>query len=219
MHGHFLKKMVYPWQALDELEHYLKSLALGKILGKVSAKAYLVNEKEIYIGEGSTVEAGAWIKGPCWIGANSTIRHGAYIRGNVLTEQGVVIGHDTEVKNSIFLSKAHAAHFAYVGDSIIGNNVNLGAGVKCANFRLDQQEIVARLNRQKIATHRRKLGAIIGDKVQIGCNCVLNPGTIVGKETICHPCLNISGWIPQRSLIKACQEVAIIPLDKGITYD
>ncbi len=185
------------------LSDYIKSQTLGVLQGTISPSAYLVNPELISIGEGSIVEPGAYIQGPCIIGKHCVVRHGAYIRGNVLTGDNCVIGHDTEVKHSIFLNQAHAAHFAYVGDSILGNGVNLGAGTKCANLKLDQSSITLHgPNNQRVPTHMRKLGAIIGDKSNIGCNVVSNPGTLIGQEVLCYPCLNIDGFIPSRSRIK-----------------
>lgn len=198
-----------PWNILGYLESYIRGLQLGKVLGEVSSGAYLINPELIFIDEGCIVEPGAYIQGPCWIGKNSVVRHGAYIRGNLLTGEHCVIGHDTEVKNSLFLDRAHAAHFAYVGDSILGNRVNLGAGTKCANFKLDQKTITVHYQGERIPTQLRKFGAIIGDRSQIGCNSVTNPGTLLGQEVRCYPCLNIGGWIPTRSLIKPSNEVRI----------
>lgn len=192
----------FPWLVLQKLTAYLQSQPLGIQEGTISPGAYLVNPEQISIGEGSIVEPGAYIQGPCLIGKHCVIRHGAYIRGHVLTGDYCVIGHDTEVKQSIFFNKAQAAHFAYVGDCILGNEVNLGAGTKCANFKLDHAPVNVHFMDQSIPTQMRKLGAIIGDKTQIGCNTVTNPGTLIGQEVRCYPCLNIDGFIPTRSLIK-----------------
>jgi UDP-N-acetylglucosamine diphosphorylase / glucose-1-phosphate thymidylyltransferase / UDP-N-acetylgalactosamine diphosphorylase / glucosamine-1-phosphate N-acetyltransferase / galactosamine-1-phosphate N-acetyltransferase len=197
------KNITHPWEVLPLIESYLQELSLGRIEGEVSSRAYLVHPELIYIGEGTVVEPGAYIQGPCWIGKNCVVRHGAYIRGNLITGNKCVIGHDTEVKNAIFLNEAHAAHFAYVGDSILGNGVNLGAGTKCANFKLDKQPINIHYENKRIPTQLRKLGAIIGDRSQIGCNSVTNPGTLIGKEVLCYPCLNMGGYIPSRSIIKS----------------
>lgn len=207
-----------PWNALALLEHYLKNQELGEIKGVISSSAYLINPELISIGEGSVVEPGAYIQGPCMIGKDCVIRHGAYIRGNLLTGDRCVIGHDTEIKHSILMNGTHAAHFAYVGNSILGNSVNLGAGVKCANFKLNQTNINLHLpNKQRISTQMRKFGALIGDRAQIGCNCVTNPGTLMGQEVACYPCLNIEGFIPSRSLIKPSVKPSIIPLDSSYT--
>lgn len=199
-----------PWNALEILEAYLKANSFGKIEGEISSNAYLINPETITIGEGSVVEAGAYIQGPCIIGKGCTIRHGAYLRGNVLTGDGCVIGHTTEVKNSIFLNKAHAAHFAYLGDSIVGNGVNLGAGVKCANLRLDKQPIEVLFHEELLKTGMKKLGALIGDNAQIGCGVVINPGTLIQKLVISHPNLVLSGFIPEKSIVKPAYKPVIL---------
>jgi NDP-sugar pyrophosphorylase family protein len=192
----------YPWQALEKLKNYFNSLKLGNIAVEVPISAYLVRSELISIGEGTVIEPGAYIEGPCIIGKNCIVRHGAYIRGDVVIGDSCVIGHDTEVKHAIFLNAACAAHFNYVGNSILGNNVNLGAGVKCANLRLDHQPVHVFIQNERINTGLHKLGAIIGDGAQIGCNCVINPGTILGRYSFCFPCLNIYGFIPEKGKVR-----------------
>jgi UDP-N-acetylglucosamine diphosphorylase / glucose-1-phosphate thymidylyltransferase / UDP-N-acetylgalactosamine diphosphorylase / glucosamine-1-phosphate N-acetyltransferase / galactosamine-1-phosphate N-acetyltransferase len=200
----------FPWVVLQHLVPYLKDQLLGHHQGTISPSAYLIHPELISIGEGSIVEPGAYIQGPCIIGKHCVVRHGAYVRGNVLIGDHCVIGHDSEIKHSILLDKAHAAHFAYVGDSILGNEVNLGAGTKCANVKLDQKTINLHVGEQRIVTPMRKLGAIIGDKTQLGCNTVTNPGTLIGQSVRCYPCLNIEGYIPSYSLIKPSTKPLII---------
>jgi bifunctional N-acetylglucosamine-1-phosphate-uridyltransferase/glucosamine-1-phosphate-acetyltransferase GlmU-like protein len=117
------------------------------------------------------------------------------------------VGHCTEVKNSIFLKEAHAAHFNYVGDSLLGKNSNLGAGVKCANFRLDQKDIGVWIEGKKVVTGLRKLGVILGDRSQIGCNSVTSPGTLIGQDVVCYPCMHIQGSVASGSLRKLKQEL------------
>lgn len=190
------------WDALARISPYLKSLKLGIIESDVPSTAYLVNKELISIGKNVTIEPGAYIKGPCVIGDHSTIRHGAYIRGDVIVGQESVVGHDSEIKNSILLDKCHAAHFAYVGDCILGNGVNLGAGTKCANLRLDNKPVVLLIEKEKIETGLRKFGAIMGDGCQTGCNSVTNPGTILGKHVYCYPCTNIGGYIPPQNTVR-----------------
>jgi UDP-N-acetylglucosamine diphosphorylase / glucose-1-phosphate thymidylyltransferase / UDP-N-acetylgalactosamine diphosphorylase / glucosamine-1-phosphate N-acetyltransferase / galactosamine-1-phosphate N-acetyltransferase len=202
LHTGLFEGCQYPWEALAKLHAYLNSKKLGIIEIEVSPSAYLINPSQISIGAGTVIEPGAYIQGPCIIGKNCTIRHGAYLRGDVVVGDSCVIGHDTEVKHSIFLNDSSAAHFNYVGDSIIGNRVNLGAGVKCANLRLDHQPVHVVVQGERINTHLNKLGAIIGDGAQVGCNCVINPGTILGKNSFCFPCLNVYGFIPEGGKVK-----------------
>jgi UDP-N-acetylglucosamine diphosphorylase / glucose-1-phosphate thymidylyltransferase / UDP-N-acetylgalactosamine diphosphorylase / glucosamine-1-phosphate N-acetyltransferase / galactosamine-1-phosphate N-acetyltransferase len=188
---------------LKKLSHYLEKQNTGKIEALIPSGVFLENPEAIFIGKGTVIEPGAYIRGPVWIGKDCEIRHGAYVRGQVILGDGVVIGHGTEVKNSILFPKAHASHFNYIGDSILGANTNLGAGVKCANFRLDQEEISVLIEGKKIKTGLRKMGLILGDRSQIGCNCVTNPGTVIGKDVLCAPCINISGTIPHKTKIKS----------------
>ncbi len=192
----------YVWEALNKISQYLGSLRLGNIETDVPQNAHLVDPHLISIGKGTVIEPGAYIKGPCFIGKDCTIRHGAYIRGNVITGNGCVIGHDSEVKNSIFLNDAKAPHFAYVGDSILGNHVNLGAGTICANLRLDHCEVNVSYMQQHIKTGLKKFGSIFGDHTQIGCNCVVNPGTLIGSHVQCYPLQSLSGFIPSKSVIR-----------------
>ena len=185
------------WEALKQISIWIRGQKLGKIEGAVSPQAFVIDPENMVIGKGSVIEAGAYLKGPLWIGENVTIRHGAYLRGDVIVGARSVVGHDTEVKESIFMNGAHAAHFAYVGNSILGNQVNLGAGTKLANLRLDGAEISI----EEHKTGMRKLGAILGDFVQIGCNAVLNPGTVMGKGSTAYPLTNVSGVIPAQMTV------------------
>lgn len=195
-HAALFDNCEYVWEALAKLTDYFQSLSLGVIKAEIPAGAFLINPELIFIGDNTTVEPGAYIKGPCWIGQNCVIRHGAYIRGSVITGNHCVIGHDTEVKNTIMLNGSQAAHFAYLGDCIIGNHVNLGAGTKCANLKLDREPILVKLDSCVYQTNRRKLGAILGDKTQLGCNTVTNPGTLTGRNVYSYPCTNFGGFIP-----------------------
>lgn len=200
------------WEALKRIRSYLEKRELGKIEGSIEKGALLVNPETISIGKGSIVEAGAYIRGPCIIGENCQVRHGAYIRGAVITGNQCIIGHATEVKNALFLEGAQAGHFAYVGDTILGNHVNLGAGTICANLRLDNKNVSIRMPASTIESGLRKFGAILGDGVQIGCNCVTNPGVVMGKGSRSYPCLSISGVIPDHHVIKWEERAVSVPL-------
>lgn len=197
LHAGIFEGLTYPWEALERIEGYIVR-SRGKIEVDIPSSVYLSNREQISIGAGTVIEPGAYIQGPVMIGPNNTIRHGAYIRSNVITGDGCIIGHATEVKNSIFLNRVAAAHFNYVGDSILGNGVNLGAGAKLANFRLDQKEISIYFRGEKVRTGLRKFGAIIGDGAQLGCNSVTNPGTLINPQVFCLPCINIKGVVTPR---------------------
>jgi UDP-N-acetylglucosamine diphosphorylase / glucose-1-phosphate thymidylyltransferase / UDP-N-acetylgalactosamine diphosphorylase / glucosamine-1-phosphate N-acetyltransferase / galactosamine-1-phosphate N-acetyltransferase len=199
-HRGIFENTTYAWEPLQQLAAYLGKQQLGKIEVEIPSTVYLINPELISIGAGTVVEPGAYIQGPVIIGPENTIRHGAYVRGHVITGRGCMIGHATEVKHSILLDRAQAGHFNYVGDSILGNDVNLGAGAKLANFRLDHEEVTILYKGEKIRTQLRKLGALIGDGAQIGCNVVTNPGTLIGPRAFCYPCNNIKGIIPSKAI-------------------
>ena len=201
-HAKIFDSSDFLWEILSRIPEYLKTYKTYKIEIDVPASSFLVHPEWIAIGKGSVVEPGAYIKGPCIIGENCVVRHGAYIRGNFICGDNCVIGHDTEIKNSLMLNDAHAAHFAYVGDSILGNGVNLGAGTKCANLKLNGGPIQILFDGEFISTGLRKMGAIIGDGCQLGCNSVTNPGTVLGKNVFCYPCTNFGGYIEENSLVK-----------------
>jgi len=142
----------------------------------------------VELGPGAIVEPGALLKGPIIVGSNTEIRQGAYLRGDCLIGSGCVVGHTTEVRHSIFLDGAKAGHFAYIGDSILGNGVNLGAGTKLANLKFGPGSVKIKADDGKIFdTGRRKIGAILGDKVQTGCNSVTNPGVFLGQASLVCP--------------------------------
>lgn len=197
------------WDLLKHLSSYLKQKNLGKIASPIAPGVVLENQELIFIAEGVIIEPGAYIKGPAWIGEGCEIRHGAYLRENVLLAPKVVVGHSTEVKNSILLTKAHAAHFNYVGDSILGVDSNLGAGVICANVRLDHKTVLVEIEGTKIDTGLQKMGVILGDHSQIGCNSVINPGTLIGQGVLSPPCLSIRGTIKSHSKIKPLKQYII----------
>ncbi len=158
---------------------------------------------QIQLGKGVLIESGALLKGPTIIGDYTEVRQGAYLRGYCLTGKRCVVGHTTEVKHSVFLNDAKAGHFNYLGDSILGNDTNLGAGTKFANLRFLAGNVQIRTENSTIDTGLRKLGAILGDQTQTGCNSVTNPGTLIGKKGIVMPNTTApSGFHPPRAMIR-----------------
>jgi len=202
-HASLFQDVVLVWDVLPKIKDYLNTTKLGLLEGDISPHAWLINPETISIGKGTVMEPGVYIKGPCIIGENCSIRHGAYIRGNVIVGDRCVIGHDTEIKNTVLLNDAHAAHFAYLGDCILGNNVNLGAGTKCANLRLDMGQISIRVESVKLMTGLKKFGAIVGDNTHLGCNSVSNPGSLIGQNVKTYPCTNYGGLILSESVVKS----------------
>lgn len=164
----------------------------------------------VQIGPGTVVEPGAVIRGPAVIGRECRIRSGAYIRGNALIGDRVVIGHASEVKNALIHNEAEVPHFAYVGDSILGWRSHLGAGVKISNLKVNRESVKVRVNTRIYETGLRKFGAIIGDEVEIGCNSVLNPGTLLGKRCLSYALASLAGYYPPNSLIKLRQSFEIV---------
>ena len=206
-HRAVFEKCTSVWDVLTALPDYIRAQRLG--LSAQYPGVYFEHPELIAVGPGTVIEAGAYIRGPCIIGRDCQIRHGAYIRGDVIIGDRCVVGHTTEVKHSILLNHAKAAHFAFVGDSVLGNDVNLGAGVKCANLRLDGAQVVVRFHGEFRSTGLRKFGAIVGDGCQIGCNVVINPGTLLGKRALCYPSLNIGGVIDEGAVLKASKNVSL----------
>jgi NDP-sugar pyrophosphorylase family protein len=216
----FEREVTYVWEALQQLpgyiEHWLASHP-ARLVGDVSPGAYLVNAEQIYLGEGSVIEAGAYVAGPAIIGPNCTIRHGAYLRGHVLMGDEAIIGHASEAKNTILLNQAQAPHFAYIGDSILGRKVNLGAGTKLSNLTIVSRKNPATGKRPTVRimiggtiydTGLAKLGAILGDGVQTGCNSVLNPGCLVGPQTLIYPNVSLpKGYYEGHQVIKLRQNL------------
>jgi bifunctional N-acetylglucosamine-1-phosphate-uridyltransferase/glucosamine-1-phosphate-acetyltransferase GlmU-like protein len=181
-----IEKEIIPLKELEmnEGEYYFKG---EKIEGAILYAGAILMDRKVFFEKGVVVEPCAMISGPAYFSEGTQIRHGAYVRGSVYTGKKAVIGHTTEVKNSIFFSLAKAAHFAYVGDSILGKDVNLGAGTKLANLKFLKKEIVFSLEGEYIHTGLKKFGAILGDKAQTGCNAVLQPGTVLGKKSFVFP--------------------------------
>ncbi|MDD5224256.1 MAG: glucose-1-phosphate thymidylyltransferase [bacterium] len=186
----------------DATKDELKVEMEGEILRGASvvyAGAVLMDD-DISIGTGTVVEPGALIRGPAIIGDNTEVRQGAYIRGEVVVGNKCVVGHTTEIKHSIMLGGSKAGHFAYIGDSILGR-VNLGAGTKLANLKLDESPVVIKVGKTSYDTKLKKLGAIIGDGVEIGCNSVTNPGTLLGKGSLAFPNSTLHGYYPPKAVI------------------
>ena len=198
----------FVWDALKRIPEYVEANLKPGIHGIVSPLAYV--DENVYIGPGTVVEPGAMIKGPTIIGANCEVRAGAYVRGNVLVGDRVVVGHTTELKTCLLFDEANVPHFSYVGDSIFGWRAHLGAGVKISNLKITRTPVVVTINGRRYETGLLKFGAILGDEVEIGCNSVLNPGTLVGKRTLVYTNLSMFGYYPPDSIVKLRQTHEIV---------
>ena len=200
-----------PWALLGApLDAFLAELPSQAIESALSPDVHLAGDR-IVIGKGARIAPGVMLEGPLWLGEDVEIRTGAYVRGGCWIGDGCRIGANTEVKRSILLPEAKAPHLNYVGDSILGRDVNLGAGTVLSNFRHDGQEIVVVDGARRIPSGRRKLGALLGDGVKTGCNSVLFPGVIVGRDSEIYPLVALrSGIYPPRSIVKLKQEVEVV---------
>jgi NDP-sugar pyrophosphorylase family protein len=189
------------WEVLPKLADYLEENLVPANFGEMIGRPVI--GEEVYIGRDTIIEPGAYIKGPAWIGPNCHIRHGAYLRENVIVGANCVIGNSCEIKNSILFNHCQVPHFNYVGDSIIGANAHLAAGVIVSNLKLNSDLITLRVGDELIPTGLRKFGALIGDGVEIGCNAVLNPGSILGRNSLIYPGVVWRGILPTNSIAKA----------------
>ncbi len=203
------------WEALGErLVAYLAAWTDWQVLTEVPAGVHLLGER-IAIGRGCHLEPGAVIVGPALIGDGATIRTGAYVREQVILGAGALVGAHSEVKGSILLPKAKAPHQAYVGDSILGRDVNLGAGTICSNVKNIGREVSFRAGGEVVHTGLRKLGAILGDGCKTGCNTVLNPGVLMGPGSVTYPNATLrGGFYPAGTLVKVRQQQQVMEMDR-----
>ena len=197
------------WDALKQITSYLQFRLKPAIHGRLIGKPFVSGA--VFIGKGTVIEQGAMIKGPAWIGEGCEIRNGCYIRENVIVGSGCVLGNSCEIKNSIVFDEAQIPHFNYVGDSIIGYKGHLGAGVIISNVKLDHTEITVPTAQGLIPTGLKKFGAIVGDHAEIGCNSVINPGSLIGRRAILYPGTVWRGVVPADSIVKTKQEHQILP--------
>ena len=190
---------VYPWETLSEMK---------KLIGKLfddPPEGYHLIRGGVLAAEGVRIDESAHVAGPAIIGRNTEIRPSAYLRGNVIVGEGCVIGNSTELKNCILLDGVAVPHYNYVGDSILGAGSHLGAGTVCSNLKSDKELVVIRGERN-YETKLRKVGAFLGDGADVGCSSVLNPGTVIGKNTRVYPLTALRGVYPEESIVKGCSD-------------
>ena len=207
-HPKLFENQKYAWDALKQIASYLQFRLKPGVLGELLGKPFIGNS--VFVGAGTIVEQGAVLKGPAWIGEKCHIRSGCYVRENVIVGNGVVMGNSCEFKNSIIFDEAQVPHFNYVGDSILGYQAHLGAGVILSNVKLDHGEIAVAAAEGNIATGLTKFGAIVGDRTEIGCNAVINPGSVLGRDCLVYPGVNFRGVLPEGSVLKLRQEVQVL---------
>lgn len=184
------------WEVLSKIASYLQEQLQPAHHGRELGKPFI--GKNVFIGKNTIIEEGAMIKGPAWIGEGCELRKGCYIRENVIVGNRVVVGNSCELKNSLLFDEAQVPHFNYVGDSVLGFRSHLGAGVILSNVRLDRAEVSVTTPQEKIATGLKKFGAIVGDRAEIGCNSVLSPGSLIGRDSIIYPLTSWRGVLPEK---------------------
>lgn len=195
-------KFKYPWEVLPHIGDFIKDL--GKTL---SENEYQKIEEDIWIHKSVNLAPTVSISGPCIICENAEIRHCCFIRGNVIIGRGAVAGNSCEFKNSILFDKVQAPHYNYVGDSILGYKSHMGAASLTSNVKSDKSLVVVKFEDGNIETGLKKFGAILGDEVEVGCGCVLNPGSIIGKSSNIYPLSSLRGSINKNSIYKKAGEI------------
>lgn len=193
----YLQKFEYPWQALSGISDLI--VAIGKTLPE---EEYDHPAEDVWIAKDATVYATAYIGGPCIIGHKTEVRQCAFIRGSALVGDNCVVGNSTELKNVIIFDNVQVPHYNYVGDSILGYKSHMGAGSITSNVKSDKLPVIIKNEGVNILTDRKKVGAMVGDYVEVGCNSVLNPGTVIGRNSNVYPTSCVRGVVPENSIYK-----------------
>lgn len=197
-----LEKHEYPWEVLPEISDFI--IELGNKLDK---EIYELKGENIWIAKSAKVAESAYINGPTIIGKNAEVRHCAFIRENAIVGENAVVGNSTELKNVILFNNVQVPHYNYVGDSILGYKSHMGAGSITSNVKSDKKLVIVKSEDKKIETGLKKFGAMIGDNVEVGCGSVLNPGTVIGKNTNIYPLSSVRGVVKENSIYKKQGEV------------
>ena len=197
MAGEYLSQFTYPWEALDGIKNLIVSL--GETLPK---EEYEEVSSQVWVHKTATVAPTAFLGAPCIIGAETEVRHCAFIRGSALVGKKCVVGNSVELKNVILFDNVQTPHYNYVGDSILGYKSHMGAGSITSNVKSDKTLVTVRNGEERIETGRKKFGAILGDNVEVGCNSVLNPGTVLGRRASVYPTSCVRGCVPEDHIFK-----------------
>ena len=199
----------YPWEVLPEIGTFVEKL--GKTL---SPDEYDQVEENVWIAKSASVEKSAKIIGPAIIGKDAEVRQCAFIRGKVIVGEGAVVGNSTELKNAVLFNKVQVPHYNYVGDSVLGYRSHMGAGSICSNVKSDKKLVVVKDGSERMETGVKKFGAMLGDFVEVGCGSVLNPGTVIGRNTNIYPLSPVRGCVPANSIYKNREEIVIKSADE-----
>lgn len=192
-----LEETEYPWEALSKIKDFI--ISLGEKLPK---DEYNEVSEHVWIAKDAVIYPNNYIGAPCIIGHKTEVRPGAFIRGSALVGDNCVVGNSTELKNVILFDNVQVPHYNYVGDSILGYKSHMGAGSITSNVKSDKQLVVVKDGRDKIETGMKKIGAMLGDRVEVGCNSVLNPGTVIGRDSNIYPTSCVRGTVPEKSIWK-----------------
>lgn len=195
--------VTYPWEVLPKISSFI--MELGKSL---SEEEYEKIGENVWIAKSAKVAPTAFINGPAIIGKDAEVRHCAFIRGNAIVGEGAVVGNSTELKNVILFNKVQVPHYNYVGDSVLGYKAHMGAGSITSNVKSDKTLTTVKTPNGPIETGLKKFGAMIGDNVEVGCGSILNPGTVIGRNTNIYPLSSVRSFIPENSIYKKQGEVA-----------
>lgn len=195
--------LTYPWEALSKISDYI--IELGATL---DPEKFEKRGENIWVAKSATVAPTAFLNGPLIIDEDAEIRHCAFIRGNAIVGKGSVVGNSTELKNVVIFNTVQVPHYNYVGDSILGYKSHMGAGSITSNVKSDKTLVVVKNGKEEIKTGLKKFGAMLGDNVEVGCNSVLNPGTVIGRDTNVYPLSMVRGVVPAHSIYKNKNEVA-----------
>lgn len=205
MAGDALNKFEYPWEVLPHIGEII--IEIGK---KLSPEEYRMEGDNVWVSKTAKIYPGNYIAGPAIIGPGTEVRPGAFIRGNALVGSGCVIGNSTELKNCIIFDNVQVPHYNYVGDSVLGYKSHMGAGAVTSNVKQDKTNVTIDICGEKTDTGLKKFGAMLGDNVEVGCNAVLNPGTVIGRDSRVYPLSMVRGFVPSGSIYKKQGEIAVI---------
>ncbi len=194
----FIEREEHPWDVLSHIPEIIRELAKN-----LNPEEFECLEGEIYIAKDAKLAKNISITGPCIIGSGTEVRPGAFIRGNAIIGRGCVVGNSTEIKNAIIFDSVQIPHFNYIGDSVLGYKSHMGAGAVTSNVKSDKSLVKIKIGDEVIETGRKKLGAILGDYVEVGCNSVLNPGTVIGQNSNIYPLSSVRGYVPENSIYKS----------------
>ena len=192
----------FPWEVLSKIGDFI--VKLGNTLPE---SEYEKRGENVWVAKSAKVFDSAYINGPCIIGKDAEVRHCAFIRGNVIVGEGAVVGNSTELKNAVLFNKVQVPHYNYVGDAVLGYKSHMGAGSICSNVKSDKKLVVVKDGEEKIETGLKKFGAMLGDHVEVGCGSVLNPGTVIGRNSNIYPLSPVRGCIPADSIYKNAAEI------------